>query len=86
VLRSPSRTPVTVAETTVPPAVSTPTKANCEAPVNISRLRAQVCQTSRPADTDTAPKDRPYTLTAPPTASPSRRAASWVGVRFTPGM
>ncbi len=42
-----------------PPAASTPTRANCEAPVKTSSERAQVCQTSRPEVTLTAPKETP---------------------------
>ncbi len=58
-LRRPSRVAVAAAETGVPPEAATPTKANWEAPVNISRLRTQVCQTSSPEATETAPNDTP---------------------------
>jgi hypothetical protein len=43
----------------VPPLAITPTSANCEAPVNISSDSRQVCHTSRPAPTDTAPNETP---------------------------
>ncbi len=42
-----------------PPAPITPTNANWLPPVNISRLSAQACQTSRPAATASAPKETP---------------------------
>ena len=42
-----------------PPPPTTPTKANCEAPVNMTTLSAQVCTTLSPDATDTAPKDAP---------------------------
>ena len=57
-----------------PPAAMTPTKANCEPPVNISRLSTQVCQTSRPAATASAPNEMPYALVASATPSPWRQA------------
>ena len=57
-----------------PPAPITPMKANCEPPVNITRLSTQVCQTSRPDATASAPNEMPYALVASATPSPSRRA------------
>jgi len=39
----------------VPPVASTPTRANCEPPVNMTRLITEVCQTSSPAATARAP-------------------------------
>ena len=41
------------------PAAITPTMANCDAPVNITRERAQVCQMLNPAETEMAPKESP---------------------------
>ena len=55
----PRRVAVATAASPVPPAPITPTKANCEPPVNMSSERAQVCQTDRPAATPRAPKDTP---------------------------
>ena len=43
------------------PAAATPTKANCEAPENITRLKIMVWPTVRPLPTDTAPKVAPKT-------------------------
>ena len=42
-----------------PPVPMMLTKANCEPPVNISRLITQVCQMSRPAATASAPNETP---------------------------
>jgi hypothetical protein len=41
-----------------------PTKANWEAPENISKLRTMVCHTLNPRATDKAPKEMPYKETA----------------------
>src|SRR6185312_1967082 len=59
-----------------PPVAITPTSANCDPPVNISRLITQVCQMSRPAPTASAPYDTPYAAAARPTARPARIAAA----------
>ena len=75
-LRVPSSRAVSPPESGVPPAASTPTKANCEAPVNITSESAQVCATERPAATETAPKDTPYAPVATPTPRLSRRIAA----------
>ena len=48
-----------MAATPEPPPATTPMKANCEPPLNSSRLSAMVCQKSRPEVTDSAPKDTP---------------------------
>ena len=53
----PSRVAVTMAANPVPPAPTTPTKANCEPPVNINADRAQVCQASSPDATPKAPNE-----------------------------
>src|SRR5690554_1210713 len=50
-----------------PPDASTPISANCDPPENISRLSTQVCQTSSPAVTPSAPNEIPYAETARPT-------------------
>ncbi len=64
-----------------PPAASTPTIANWDAPVKTRSDRAHVCSTSRPEETPTAPNDTPYVPVATPTARLSRTIArSW---RFT---
>ena len=74
------RTPKSAADATAagiaasPPAEITPTKANCEPPVNMTRLRMQVCQTSSPAATDSAPNETPYALVASATLTPWRHA------------
>ena len=65
----------------VPPAPMTPTKANCEPPVNISRLSTLVCSTLSPAATDSAPSDTPYALVAIPTDSAWRQTAARAGSR-----
>ncbi len=61
------RTPSSAAEATaegralIPPALKTPMNANCDPPVNMSRLRTQVCHTSSPEATASAPKTQaPY--------------------------
>jgi hypothetical protein len=59
VLRVPSSSPVTAPAIGLPPAPSTPTKANWEAPVKTSSDRAQACSTERPAATEIAPKEMP---------------------------
>ena len=55
-----------------PPAPSTPTSANWEAPVNTRSERAQVWSTESPAVTPAAPNPRPYAPTATPIAIASR--------------
>ena len=60
----------------VPPLASTPISANCEPPENINRLSTQVCQTSSPDATASAPNDTPYVATASPTAKLERIAAA----------
>ena len=47
------------AATPLPPAPSTPTRANWDPPVKSSADIATVCQTVRPAATETAPKLTP---------------------------
>ena len=42
-----------------PPVAITPMRANCDPPENISRLITQVCQTSSPAATASAPNETP---------------------------
>ncbi len=42
-----------------PPAPITPMKANCDPPVNITRLSTQVCQMSSPDATANAPNEMP---------------------------
>jgi hypothetical protein len=58
-LRTPSNSAVAAPDKAAPPEAITPTNANWEAPVNTSNDRAQVCQTSRPAATETAPNEIP---------------------------
>jgi hypothetical protein len=55
----PSRVAVAIAADPAPPAATTPTKANCEPPVNIRADRAWVCSTDSPAATESAPKEMP---------------------------
>ena len=43
-----------------------PTKANCDAPVNMNSDSICVCQTSRPVATEMAPKERAYAPVAIP--------------------
>ena len=74
-LRAPSSPAVAAAATPVPPAPMTPTKANCDPPVNISRLSAQACHTLSPAATASAPNDTPYNPVAVATDSAWRRTA-----------
>ena len=42
-----------------PPAAITPMNANCDPPVNITRLSTQVCQISRPDAVASAPNEIP---------------------------
>ena len=72
VLREPRRSALAIPAGTEPPAPSTPTSANCEAPVNASSDSAQVCRTESPAVTLTAPNPRPYAPTATPIAAALR--------------
>jgi hypothetical protein len=58
-LRVPSKTAVAAPDNGAPPDATTPTKANCEAPVKTKRLRAQACQTLSPEATAIAPNDSP---------------------------
>src|SRR3954464_13429735 len=64
-----------------PPAAATPTNANWEAPVNITKESAQVCTTESPAATATAPNETPYRPVARPTPRPSRMIARRGGGR-----
>ena len=57
--RVPSISAVTAPESGAPPAATTPTIANWDAPVNITNDRTQVCSTDRPAATETAPNETP---------------------------
>src|ERR1700710_166129 len=66
-----------------PPEASTPISANCEPPLNITRLSTQACHTSRPDAVASAPKDTPYAAVAIPTAQPERAAARSSRVRVT---
>ena len=73
-LRSPSRVAAPSAAAPLPPPATTPMKANCEPPVNISRLSAMACPTVRPAATASAPKDTPYSPVAAAIDRPMRVA------------
>ena len=61
----------------VPPPATTPMKANCEPPVNISRLSAMVCQTLSPEATPSAPNERPYRPVAMAIERPIFTAGDW---------
>ena len=65
----------------MPPAPITPTNANCDPPVNMNRLSTQVCQTSRPDATASAPNEMPYALVASATPSPCARGAAGLARR-----
>ena len=58
-LRVPSRIAAIAPLIGAPPAATTPTRANWDAPVKTSSDRAQVCRTLSPAATPTAPKLMP---------------------------
>ena len=58
-LRMPRRVAALIAATPDPPPATTPMNANCDPPLNSSRLKAMVCQKSRPDVTDNAPKETP---------------------------
>ncbi len=49
-------------------------KANCDPPVNISRLSAQACATLSPAVTASAPNEMPYSPPAAAIDNPIRTA------------
>ncbi len=51
--------PYTALRMPSPPPEITPMKANCDPPVNISALKAMVCQRFSPAAMDSAPKEIP---------------------------
>jgi hypothetical protein len=59
VLRLPSSSAVSAPDRGAPPAARTPTRANWLAPVNSSSDITQVCTTSRPAATPSAPNETP---------------------------
>src|SRR5690606_9756881 len=75
VFLAPSSSAPEAAETRSPPAPTAPANANCEAPVNASRLSTHACGTVSPAVTAAAPKATPDSPTARPTPRPSRIAA-----------
>ena len=64
-----------------PPPAMTPIKANCEPPVNMSRLNAMACHTDRPAATARAPNEMPYSPVATAIDSPTRMAGVQVDGR-----
>src|SRR5579864_9189536 len=86
-LRMPSRHAVATPAQTPPPAPITPTRANCEAPVNMTSDRKHVCTSDRPDVAEMAPNEIAYaplatampraSRTIPRLASTTRR--SWVG-------
>ncbi|CCH86639.1 exported protein of unknown function [Modestobacter italicus] len=83
-LRVPSSSALPIAASAPPPAPSTPTSANWEAPVNISSDIASACHGSSPAPTAAAPKATPYSPTATPSPTASRSVAERAD-RGTPG-
>src|SRR5207248_10037064 len=56
-LRDPSSAAVAAPAHTLPPAPRTPTRANCDAPVNMRTERVHVCSSERPAAVEMAPKE-----------------------------
>ena len=58
-LRVPSIRAVAAPDIGAPPEATTPTSANCDAPVNTNRLITQVCATVNPVVTAIAPNDTP---------------------------
>src|SRR3954454_1672384 len=58
-----------------PPELSRQMRANCEPPLNMTRLSTQACQTSSPDAVASAPNEIPYRAVAMPTAQPERAAA-----------
>jgi hypothetical protein len=56
-LRDPSNAAVAAPAQTLPPAPITPTRANCDAPVNISTDSAHVWNSVRPAAVEIAPNE-----------------------------
>src|SRR3954451_22186669 len=64
--RNPSIAAVAAPANGFPPAPTTPIRANCDAPVNMSTDRADVCRMDRPAATDRAPNDTAYAPDARP--------------------
>ena len=55
--RDPSSAAATAPDHTLPPAATTPTRANCDAPVNITRDITHVCASERPAAVEIAPNE-----------------------------
>ena len=74
-LRVPSSRALATAATPLPPAPTTPTRANWEAPVNIDSDITTACATVSPAEAAAAPKAVPYRPTATPSPTASRRTA-----------
>src|SRR4051812_8985176 len=60
-------------------------KANCEPPVNITRLSTLACATVRPAATASAPNETPYAPVATPMDRAWRRTAARAGSDVTSG-
>nr|WP_233552938.1 hypothetical protein [Jiangella rhizosphaerae] len=58
-MRTPSSSAVGTAVSPAPPLPMTPTSANCDAPLNITRLSTMVCHTLSPDATETAPNEAP---------------------------
>src|SRR5690606_6325630 len=72
VLRAPSSSAPTAPAIRLPPPATTPTSANCEAPVKANRLSAHAWGTLSPAATAAVPNAVPETPTARPMPSASR--------------
>ncbi len=83
-LRVPSSSALATAATALPPAPSTPTSANCDAPVNSSSDSTQACSVDSPAVTAAAPNDSPYAPTATPMPAASRRTRPALAQREAP--
>ena len=58
-LRAPSSTAEAAPASPEPPAPSTPTSANCEPPLNISKLNTQACAALSPDAVASAPNETP---------------------------
>ncbi len=57
--RKPSSAAAVMAAMPDPPPATTPMKANCEPPLNMSRLNAMVCQKLNPEAEANAPNEMP---------------------------
>ena len=80
----PRSTAVATPALAAPPVPTTPTSANCDAPVNIASESVQVWAIEKPAAVEIAPNDSAYAPVATPMPTASRTTAARTAVHVSP--